>query len=72
MVPWNMTAEPEHVPFPNTHVATLESADGEVPDNICTNARRAGHNSMVIDSHGTSPSNLGFARAAPQSGPRAV
>lgn len=55
---WSRTAEADHVPFPDTHVATLESANGKAPNNISTQPRRARHDSIVIDRDRTSPTSL--------------
>jgi hypothetical protein len=55
---WRQRVEAEHVPFPNAHVATLKSANSEVPCHEGTDPRRPGDDSIVIDSHGASPAAL--------------
>jgi hypothetical protein len=46
------------LPLPDIHIATLESADGTMPDDISANARSTRHDSIVINSHGASPACL--------------
>lgn len=55
---WSRTAEADHIPFPDTHVATLESANGKAPNNISTQPRRARHDSIVINGDRTGPASL--------------
>lgn len=46
------------LPLPDIHIATLESADGTMPDDISTNARSTRDNGVVIDGYGTGPAGL--------------
>lgn len=46
------------LPLPDIHIATLESADGTMPDDISANARSTRDNGVVIDGHGTGPAGL--------------
>lgn len=55
---WRQRVEAEHVPFPDAHVATLKSANSEVPCHEGTDSRRPGDDGIVIDSHGASPATL--------------
>ena len=36
IIGWSGTAEAEHVPFPDTHVATLEGTNSKAPYNVGT------------------------------------
>ena len=46
------------LPLPDVHITTLESADGTMPDDISTNTRSTGHDSIVINSDRTCPACL--------------
>jgi hypothetical protein len=46
------------LPLPDTHIATLKSADGTMPDNISANARSTRHDSIVVNRHRASPASL--------------
>lgn len=53
-----ITAKFEHIPFPNVHIATLEGAYSQVPDDIRADARSPRNNGIIIDSHRPSPATL--------------
>ena len=46
------------LPFPDIHIATLESADGTMPDDISANTRSTRDDSVVVNSHGAGPTGL--------------
>jgi hypothetical protein len=46
------------LPLPDIHIATLEGADGTMPDDISANARSTRDNSIVINGHGAGPAGL--------------
>lgn len=46
------------LPLPDVHIATLESADGTMPDDISADARSTRHNSIIVNSHRTCPACL--------------